>query len=197
MRFPSDVLITKKMYGNLGPIVHFNKAVLFIFYLALIWPGWSCCDFNLWPKYQPNPDSINSWYLSKPHKNTHKHEQMLHLDDLSLSRFTDEVSVVCALIEYWLTEILPIQREQKTWRPQVQILRGKRLWITSRSLIVISHNISSVILFYSQGIQETQNQIAAATICIPFKDPAWYILVYFAFTIIITYEKDFLHIFCR
>ncbi|XP_039504454.1 glutamate-rich protein 1 [Pimephales promelas] len=26
----------------------------------------------------------------------------------------DEVSVVCALIEYWLTEILPIQREQKT-----------------------------------------------------------------------------------
>ncbi|XP_051725376.1 glutamate-rich protein 1 [Ctenopharyngodon idella] len=26
----------------------------------------------------------------------------------------DEVSVVCTLIEYWLTEILPIQREQKT-----------------------------------------------------------------------------------
>ncbi|XP_067311591.1 uncharacterized protein erich1 isoform X2 [Pseudorasbora parva] len=26
----------------------------------------------------------------------------------------DEVSVVCALIEYWLTEILPIQREHKT-----------------------------------------------------------------------------------
>ncbi|KAK7152995.1 hypothetical protein R3I93_011037 [Phoxinus phoxinus] len=26
----------------------------------------------------------------------------------------DEVSVVCALIEYWLTEILPIQREMKT-----------------------------------------------------------------------------------
>lgn len=57
-------------------------------------------------------------------------------------------------------------------------------------------NISSVMLFYSQGIQDTPDQIAAATICIPLKDPAWYILVYLAFTIIIIYEKDFLHFFC-
>ncbi len=57
---------------------------------------------------------------------------------ITYSCFTDEVSVVCTLIEYWLAEILPMQRQQRTWCPQIQRLR-ERLWITSRSLIVISH----------------------------------------------------------
>ncbi|ROJ78860.1 hypothetical protein DPX16_15385 [Anabarilius grahami] len=42
--------------------------------------------------------------------------QEIYLSDHKSSgnAFYYEVSVVCTLIEYWLTEILPIQREQKT-----------------------------------------------------------------------------------
>ncbi len=70
---------------------------------------------------------------------------------------------------------------------------GKRLWITSRSLIVISKR-SSVMLFYSQGFQETRDQSASTTIWIPIEDPEWCTLVYLAITLIITKKNIFLHI---
>lgn len=116
-----------------------------------------------------------------------------YLTDLSLSCFTDEVAVVCTLIEYWLTEILPIQREQKTWCPQIQSLRGKQLWIASRCLFVISHykrdlQSSCFIVNEFKKLRIKQQQQQFGFLLKTQND----ILVYLAFTLIITYENIYI-----
>lgn len=47
----------------------------------------------------------------------------------------------------------------------------------------------SLMLFYSEGIQETQDQSAAAKNWPPFEYPDWCILVYLAFALVITRER--------